>query len=103
MSKKNIGTHAGMVWGLLCDGRKWNYDELRDKLRLRDRDLNAALGWLAREDKIEFEHEGGSTQEPTISFFNPRRTQPFVPDCVGWEPSPFSAVCFSRNAGPPAV
>ena len=36
MSKKNIGTHAGMVWGLLCDGRKWNYDELRDKLRLRD-------------------------------------------------------------------
>ena len=35
--------------GLLCDGRKWNYDELRDKLRLRDRDLNAALGWLARE------------------------------------------------------
>ena len=52
MSKKNIGTHAGMVWGLLCDGRKWNYDELRDKLRLRDRDLNAALGWLAREDKI---------------------------------------------------
>ena len=62
MSKKNIGTHAGMVWGLLCDGRKWTYDELRDKLRLRDRDLNAALGWLAREDKIEFEHEGGSTQ-----------------------------------------
>ena len=41
---------------------KWNYDELRDKLRLRDHDLNAALGWLAREDKIEFEHEGGSTQ-----------------------------------------
>ena len=37
-----------MVWGLLCDGRNWNYDELRDKLRLRDRDLNAALGWLAR-------------------------------------------------------
>ena len=27
---------------------------------LSDRDLNAAIGWLAREDKIDFETEGGN-------------------------------------------
>ena len=31
------------------------YDKLKHASGLSDRDLNAAIGWLAREDKIDFD------------------------------------------------
>ena len=58
MNSKTIGTHAGLVWVLLSDGRRWRYSEMQAQLKLRDRELNAALGWLARENKIGFEQSG---------------------------------------------
>ena len=45
MDKNEIGLNAGKVW------------QLKKKSGLKDKDLGAALGWLAREDKIEFEQE----------------------------------------------
>lgn len=67
MDKTTIGLNAGIVWHLLNDNnRKWEYNELRDASRLSDRDLNAAIGWLARENKIEFCHDD---QTDTDSFF----------------------------------
>ena len=47
------------MWSLLSDGRRWRYSELKIQLKLRDRELNAALGWLARENKIGFEQADG--------------------------------------------
>ena len=44
MDKNEIGLNAGKVWQLLSNNDKW-------------KELGAALGWLAREDKIEFEQE----------------------------------------------
>lgn len=55
MNKNEIGVHAGQIWQALSkEHRRWSYTELKDKIKLNDRDLNAALGWLARENKIEF-------------------------------------------------
>ena len=51
MDKNEIGLNAGKVWQLL------SYGNLKKKSGLKDKDLGAALGWLAREDKIEFEQE----------------------------------------------
>ena len=42
MDKYQIGMNAGIVWNKAATG-------------LTDRDLNAAIGWLAREDKIDFD------------------------------------------------
>ncbi|WP_177603650.1 winged helix-turn-helix domain-containing protein [uncultured Phocaeicola sp.] len=50
-----IGTHAGTVWRLLSNQKKWSYNELKSASGLADRELNAAIGWLAREGKIEIE------------------------------------------------
>ena len=53
MNVQSIGEHANHIWKLLSgEHRKWTYDEIKEKIGLPDRDLNAALGWLAREDKI---------------------------------------------------
>ncbi len=55
MDKYSIGKDAGIVWSILSNGQRWSYDKLKEKAGLSDRDLNAAIGWLAREDKIFFE------------------------------------------------
>ena len=55
MNKIQIGEHAGIVCNKLKHNRHWEYDELKKATGLTDRDLNAAIGWLAREDKIDFD------------------------------------------------
>ncbi len=57
MNKKEIGENAGLVFQLLSDNAKWSYGSLKRKSGLRDKELGAAIGWLARENKIEFEQE----------------------------------------------
>ncbi|MBM6864407.1 winged helix-turn-helix domain-containing protein [Bacteroides caecigallinarum] len=55
MDKYQIGTNAGIVWNVLKDNAHWDYEQLKTATGLTDRDLNAAIGWLAREDKIDFD------------------------------------------------
>ena len=58
MDKTTIGVNAGIVWRTIdSSGRAWKYEELKKETKLSDRDLNAAIGWLARENKIEFDSE----------------------------------------------
>lgn len=57
MNKHQIGLNAGVVWHLLNDNKRWSYCELKKASGLSDKDLNAAIGWLAREDKIDFDDE----------------------------------------------
>ena len=55
MNKHQIGLNAGIVWHLLNNNERWTYCELKKASGLSDRDLDAAIGWLAREDKIDFD------------------------------------------------
>lgn len=57
MNKNEIGLNAGKVWQLLSDYAKWSYGTLKKKSGLKDKELGAAIGWLAREDKIEMYEE----------------------------------------------
>ena len=54
MDINTIGLNAGIVWRLLDDNKRWEYNDLKAASGLSDRDLNAAIGWLARENKIQF-------------------------------------------------
>ena len=54
-----IGMNAGKIWILLSNNSRWTYDELKKKSGLDDIELSAAIGWLAREDKVEFEIDHG--------------------------------------------
>jgi hypothetical protein len=49
--KEKIGTNAGLVWNALNKGLS-QLKEIKKETKLPEKDLYAALGWLAREDKI---------------------------------------------------
>lgn len=57
MDKVTIGLNAGVVWRLLSNNEAWDRERLLRASGLSECELCAAIGWLAREDKIEFGHD----------------------------------------------
>ena len=54
MEKQMIGENAGIVWRAL-DNNTLSWEELVKSTELNPMELACAIGWLAREDKIDFE------------------------------------------------
>ena len=52
--KAQVGELAGEVWQLLASEGPLTLAQLKKKLDAQGELLSYALGWLAREDKIEF-------------------------------------------------
>jgi len=52
---ERIGTNAGKVWTVLDEAGRQNVKEVKKTTKLTDKDLYAAIGWLAREGKISLE------------------------------------------------
>ena len=63
MDKHIIGENAGVIWKLLNNGERWEYERLKTASGLSDRDLNLAIGWLARENKVYFEQSKDQDKE----------------------------------------
>ncbi|MDE6555907.1 MAG: winged helix-turn-helix domain-containing protein [Duncaniella sp.] len=56
MNTDIIGLNAGAVWTVLDTAVAMDTKQLKKDAKLKnDRELYAALGWLAREGKIKFE------------------------------------------------
>lgn len=51
--KELIGANAGIVWEYLSANGEKALKEIKAATKLTEKDLYAALGWLAREEKIE--------------------------------------------------
>lgn len=65
MDKNKIGWNAGVLWRLMNERRDktvWDLEELRQASGLDVPDFYASLGWLAREDKVDFGEDGISHQ-----------------------------------------
>ena len=55
---KLIGTNAGLVWRDLSKTGRISVKELKKETKLRtDKELFAAIGWLAKEEKLESEEK----------------------------------------------
>ena len=52
-----IGSHAGRVWKILDIWGDVDYDSMKRLSDLDDEELNAALGWLAKEDKLLYDEK----------------------------------------------
>ncbi|HAR38795.1 MAG: hypothetical protein A2W86_04655 [Bacteroidetes bacterium GWD2_45_23] len=52
---EKIGNNAGKVWTVLDEAGRQNVKEVKKTTKLTDKDLYAAIGWLAREGKISLE------------------------------------------------
>lgn len=58
MLTEKIGNNAGLVWAALENGEQ-NIKAVKKTTKLAEKDLNLALGWLAREGKISFREDEG--------------------------------------------
>lgn len=56
MFTEKIGNDAGLIWNALSDG-ELEVKAIKKATKLTEKDLNRALGWLAREGKISFREE----------------------------------------------
>lgn len=52
MNIDTIGYNAGLVWNALNEADALGLKQIKKVTKLKDKELFAALGWLAREDKI---------------------------------------------------
>ncbi len=52
MNTETIGFNAGTVWGALNEANTLGIKQLKKATKLKEKDLYAALGWLAREGKV---------------------------------------------------
>jgi len=58
MLSEKIGNNAGLIWTALEDG-ELNVKTVKKTTKLAEKDLNLALGWLAREGKVKFNEVDG--------------------------------------------
>lgn len=56
--KEKIGEIAGEIWNTLREKEEVNITQLPKVLKEKNTAVYMALGWLAREDKIEYCVEG---------------------------------------------
>jgi len=63
MHKKLIGTNAGIIWNLLNNNQKWNIAQLKESSGLSEKEIYTAIGWLARENKIEIEKSDNGKED----------------------------------------
>lgn len=54
MNTEVIGNWAGIVWNVLNEEGALTVKDIKKNTKLREKDVYAALGWLAREDKVKF-------------------------------------------------
>ncbi|MDO9154160.1 MAG: winged helix-turn-helix domain-containing protein [Paludibacter sp.] len=58
MLNEKIGINAGQIWNVLQNGEQ-NVKAIKKATKLSEKDLNLALGWLAREGKLNFSEVEG--------------------------------------------
>ena len=68
MNKDVIGLNAGKVWEALSAADALGVKQLKKVTKLKDKELFAALGWLAREDKIAIATDDKDEKEFIISL-----------------------------------
>lgn len=68
MNKEVIGLNAGKVWEALNAADAMGVKQLKKVTKLKDKELFAALGWLAREDKIAIATDDKDEKEFIISL-----------------------------------
>lgn len=61
MQNHSIGENAGRIWRVLRENGRTAMTTLKKETDLDERMLHLALGWLAREGKVEFEQNGKKT------------------------------------------
>lgn len=68
MNVENIGTWAGLVWTALSEADVLGVKQLKKITKLKDKEVFAALGWLARENKITLQPDEADGKEILVAL-----------------------------------
>lgn len=68
MNTDTIGQGAGLVWNALNDADAMGIKQLKKVTKLKEKEIFAAIGWLAREDKINIDIDPADPKEYIISL-----------------------------------
>ncbi len=68
MNTEVIGTNAGTVWVALNTADALGLKQLKKITKLKDKEVFAALGWLAREGKINIDVDPEDEKEYIITL-----------------------------------
>lgn len=67
MNVETIGNWAGLVWNALNEAEVLGLKQVKKATKLKDKELYAAIGWLARENKLNIQ-ENAEEKEIYLSL-----------------------------------
>ena len=68
MNVEVIGVNAGLVWQALAAADALGMKQLKKVTKLKDKEVYAALGWLAREGKVNIDVDPEDEKELLIAL-----------------------------------
>lgn len=68
MNTEIIGSWAGLVWSALNEADALGLKQLKKITKLKEKELYAAIGWLARENKIVINSDPNDEKEYIFSL-----------------------------------
>lgn len=68
MNVEQIGTCAGAVWQALSTADALGMKQLKKMTKLKKEEICAALGWLAREGKINIDTDPADEKEIIVTL-----------------------------------
>ncbi|MDE6323028.1 MAG: winged helix-turn-helix domain-containing protein [Paramuribaculum sp.] len=68
MTTDIIGFWAGQVWNALNEAEVLGLKQIKKITKLKEKEIYAALGWLARENKVMFSETDDEKKEILVSL-----------------------------------
>ena len=68
MTVEVIGTNAGLVWQALATAETLGVKQIKKITKLKDKEVFAAIGWLAREGKVNVDTDPKHEKELLVSL-----------------------------------
>lgn len=68
MNVEQIGMYAGQLWTALNEADALGIKQIKKMTKLKDKEVYAALGWLAREGKVNIVPSDEDPKEVIVSL-----------------------------------
>ncbi|MCM1451548.1 MAG: winged helix-turn-helix domain-containing protein [Clostridium sp.] len=68
MNTDTIGAYAGQVWQVLNEADAMGVKQIKKVTKLKDKEVFAAIGWLAREGKLMITEDPEDAKELILTL-----------------------------------
>lgn len=68
MDTETIGIYAGNIWQALDKAESLGVKQIKKIAKLKDKEVYAGLGWLAREGKVEIQPDPETDKEYIVTL-----------------------------------